>query len=124
MGFRPSIALFLGSLALLAGQPLHAQPPIDPAGQRAANLARNIGIQLNGGLTKYRPAACMFVIGGGKCLVKTDAKGFLFRFEGGGPGWQDLKQPATTLTEVLIDPSGRQVVGTPLNKLLSPAAKP
>ncbi|MFZ4805309.1 MAG: hypothetical protein ACOYLI_11700 [Synechococcus lacustris] len=124
MGFRPSLALFLGSLALLGSQPLLAQPTIDPAGQRAANLARNTGIQLNGGLTKYRPAACMFVIGGGKCLVKTDAKGFLFRFEGGGPAWQDLKQPATTLTEVLIDPSGRQVVGTPINKLLSPATKP
>jgi hypothetical protein len=46
------------------------------------------------------------------------------REPGGGPAWQDLKQPATTLTEVLIDPSGRQVVGTPINKLLSPATKP
>ena len=124
MGFRSSLALALGSLALVGSQSVLAQPSVDPAHQRAANLARNIGVELNGGLTKYRPAACMFVIGGGKCLVKTDAKGFLFRFEGGGPGWQELKKPATSLTEVLIDPSGRQVVGTPLNKLLSPATQP
>lgn len=124
MLLRYSAALLLGSLAMLAAGPAFSQAGIDNAQQRAANLARNTAVKLNGGLVKYRPAACMFVIGGTPCLVKSDGKGFLFRFEGGGPAWQQLNQPPTTLTEVLVDPSGREVIGTPVNKILTPAAKP
>jgi hypothetical protein len=124
MALRSSFALIAASTALISAQPSFSQAGIDNNQQRAANLARDTAIKLNGGLIKYRPAACMFVIGGTPCLVKNDAKGFLFRFEGGSPAWQQLKQPPTTLTEILVAPGGREVVGTPLNKILTPAAKP
>jgi len=83
-----------------------------PARQRAMNLARNTVVQLNRGLNQYRPAACMFASGGsgGSCLVRNDAQGFLFRFNGGAPGWQQLGQPPTTTSEILISPDGRTVV--------------
>ena len=35
------------------------------ARQRAINLARNTIVKLNGGLTRYMPAACMFSTGSG-----------------------------------------------------------
>ena len=82
------------------------------ARQRAVNLARNTVVRLNGGLTQYMPAACMFASGGsgGDCLVQNDAQGYLFRFNGGAPGWQQLGTPPTTRSEVLISPDGRSVV--------------
>ena len=82
------------------------------ARQRAINLARDTVVRLNGGLTQYMPAACMFASGGGggSCLVQSDAQGFLFRFSGGVPGWQQLGTPPTTSSEVLISPDGRTVV--------------
>ena len=82
-----------------------------PARQRAMNLARNTAVKLNGGLSVYIPAACMFSSGGsgGSCLVQTNSPGFLFRFNGGAPGWQQLGQPPTLSTEILISPDGRTV---------------
>lgn len=82
------------------------------ARQRAINLARNTIVRLNGGLTQYMPEACMFASGGrgGSCLVQNDAQGLLFRFNGGAPGWQQLGQPPTISSEVLISPDGRSVV--------------
>jgi hypothetical protein len=82
-----------------------------PARQRALNLARNTAVKLNGGLSTYMPAACMFSSGGsgGSCLVQTNSQGFLFRFNGGTPGWQQLGQPPTLTTEILISPDGRSV---------------
>jgi hypothetical protein len=81
------------------------------ARQRAMNLARNTAVTLNGGLTQYIPAACMFTSGssGGSCMVGNDSKGFLFRFNGGKPGWQEAGQPPTITTEILISPDGRTV---------------
>jgi len=82
-----------------------------PARQRAMNLARNTAITLNGGLGVYRPAACMFSSGGsgGTCLVQNDSQGFLFRFNGGAPGWQQQGMPPSFTTEILISPDGRTV---------------
>jgi hypothetical protein len=82
-----------------------------PARQRAMNLARNTVVKLNGGLSQYMPAACMFASGGsgGSCLVSNNAQGFLFRFNGGAPGWQQLGKPPTTTSEILISPDGRTV---------------
>lgn len=97
MALRSSFALIAAAAALISAQPSFSQAGIDNNQQRAANLARDTAIKLNGGLIKYRPAACMFVIGGTPCLVKSDAKGFLFRFEGGSPAWQQLKQPPPPL---------------------------
>ena len=82
-----------------------------PARQRALNLARNTVVQLNGGLSQYMPAACMFSSGGsgGSCLVSSTNQGFLFRFNGGTPGWQQLGNPPTISSEILISPDGRTV---------------
>ena len=82
-----------------------------PARQRALNLARNTVVQLNGGLSQYMPAACMFSSGGsgGSCLVSSTNQGFLFRFNGGAPGWQQLGNPPTISSEILISPDGRTV---------------
>ena len=82
------------------------------ARQRAINLARNTIVKLNGGLTRYMPAACMFSTGSGvgNCLVASTAEGFRFRFSGGAPGWQQQGQAPTLSSEVLISPDGRQVL--------------
>ena len=82
-----------------------------PGRQRALNLARNTVVQLNGGLSQYMPAACMFSSGGsgGSCLVSSTNQGFLFRFNGGAPGWQQLGNPPTISSEILISPDGRTV---------------
>lgn len=104
--------LFISALAsfLLTGamHPVLAQS--DGASPlRAANLARMKAETLNGGLQMYRPAACMYQQGGGSCRVKTSTSGYLFRFLGGGPGWEQLGQPATVETEILVAPDGRSV---------------
>jgi hypothetical protein len=109
-------AAVMASLAALVGPPLVAPAPAqseDPfRGVRAINLARNHAVQLNGGLSLYRPAACMFSTDarGEDCLVRRDESGFLFRFLGGSPGWQQLNLPPTTETEILIGTDGRSVV--------------
>ncbi|MEB3335239.1 MAG: hypothetical protein VKP70_09660 [Cyanobacteriota bacterium] len=77
---------------------------------RAANMARMKAENLNGGLGVYRPAACMYSQGGGSCLVKSSREGYLFRFPGGGPGWQQLGNPATVETEILVAPDGRSIL--------------
>ncbi len=119
-----ALAAAMASLAALAA-PLLAGPALaqsdDPfRGVRAINLARNHAVRLNGGLGLYRPAACMFSTDarGEDCLVSRDESGFLFRFLGGAPGWQQLGLPPTKETEILIGPDGRSVVqvvynGTP-----------
>ena len=86
-------------------------PATAAARQRAINLARNTVVRLNGGLTRYMPAACMFSSGGsgGSCLVSSTNQGFLFRFNGGAPGWQQLGKPPTISSEILISPDGRTV---------------
>jgi hypothetical protein len=101
--------------ALLAGLPALAQ--VGEANVRALNLARQWAVNRNGGLTVYEPARCMVNTGegGGTCLVRNDDKGFLFRFEGGAPGWQRSGAAPTRLTEILIAPDGRAVLGEPYN---------
>lgn len=80
-----------------------------PARLRAVNLARTYAIDINGGLSVYRPSACMFSSSASGCLVSTDSKGFLFRFNGGPPGWQQMGRRAEVETEILISPDGRNV---------------
>jgi len=107
---RRLASLALGCGALLLSLPARAQGlPYNAI--RALNLARNTGVALNGGLTVYRPAACMFTTSAPEnpCLVKQSERGFLFRFLGGPPGWQALNQPPTRETELLIAPDGRSV---------------
>ena len=89
-----------------------------PARQRAMNLARNTAITLNGGLSVYVPAACMFSSGGSgdSCLVENNSSGFLFRFHGGAPGWQQLGKPPSCTTEIVISPDGRTVTADRLQR--------
>lgn len=79
---------------------------------RALNLARNEAVRLNGGLSVYRPASCMFSTSArsNPCLIRSDAKGFVYRFRGGVPGWESQKLAPSTETEIRIAADGRSVV--------------
>lgn len=77
---------------------------------RATNTARMRAETINGGLSQYRTASCMYAQGGGECLVFRSQNGFTFRFFGGPPGWQQLGKPPTIETEIQISPDGRQVL--------------
>lgn len=96
---------------LLANAPALAQSAVPYSAVRAINLARNTAVQLNGGLSVYRPAQCMFQTANAEnpCLIANDSNGYTFRFQGGGPGWQALNQPPTQETEIQITPDGRTV---------------
>jgi hypothetical protein len=114
------VALLLGTALIASPLAVHAQFSDSSSRVRAINLARNKAVQLNGGLTIYNPAACMFNTdqGGGDCLVRSDAEGLVFRFPGGVPGWQQSNTPATVETEIKVSPDGRTVLevlynGTP-----------
>ena len=103
----------LGLSALLGVAPLRAQQSPSPLNEvRALNLARNTGVAINGGLSVYRPATCMFTTSAASnpCLLRSDANGFVYRFLGGPPGWQVYNKPATRETEVRISLDGRSVV--------------
>jgi hypothetical protein len=122
---RPLLALatglgLLASPLALAPQPAQAQIEADVsfARVRAVNLARDTAVRLNGGLSVYRPANCMFdtSLGGGSCLIRRDDQGFLFRFLGGAPGWQQLGLQPTWDTEIQVSPDGRQVVQVVFNQ--------
>ena len=121
-----ALATGLGLLASpLALTPGPAQAQVDAevsfARVRAVTLARDTAVKLNGGLTLYRPAKCMFdtSLGGGNCLISRDDQGFRFRFLGGAPGWQQLGLPPTWDTEILVSADGRQVVQVVFNQPLS-----
>ena len=82
---------------------------ISQAQMRAANLARMEAERLNGGLNKYFTGQCMHQKGGGDCMIRSDAQGFLFRFSGGAPGWEAKQKPATLESEILISPDGTRI---------------
>ena len=98
------------TLALLAVSPA-SMAQISKANVRAVNMARMRAETINGGLSNYRAAKCMYATGdgGGPCLKGT-SEGFLFVFEGGAPGWQESGQPASVETEILISSDGRTVL--------------
>lgn len=104
------VALLLAG-GLIATTPVLAHSAVPYSAVRAINLARNTAIQLNGGLSVYRPAQCMFETAraGNPCLIANDSNGYTFRFQGGGPGWQALNQSPSRETEIQISPDGRTV---------------
>ena len=127
-------SLTLGlALISMSGPAAHAQYPYDPyeegipgqtvmppgartidarAIQRSVNLARGEAVKLNGGLSRYRPARCMFQGSeNNPCIVQADANGIVFRIPGGPPGWEESDQSATVITDVRIAADGRSVLG-------------
>jgi hypothetical protein len=76
---------------------------------RAVNMARMTAERLNGGLQTYRAAACMHQQSGGSCLIQSSSEGYVFRFYGGDPGWQQLGKLPTVETELLVAPDGRSI---------------
>ena len=110
MRFSP---VLLGASLLLAASAAIGQTP-DPYNtfpftrQRATNLARMQAERLNGGLSVYRPDACMYNRAAAGCLIVADAEGYTFRFLGGPPGWQVLSvlfhgapRPTTTAPQAV-----------------------
>ncbi|MFM8278591.1 MAG: hypothetical protein ACKN89_16685 [Cyanobium sp.] len=102
-------AVSAGALSFLAA-PALAAPPLNEV--RALNFARDYAVKLNGGLTVYRPAQCMFTTSAASnpCRIKSDSRGFTFRFLGGPPGWVSENIPATKETELKVSYDGRSLV--------------
>lgn len=66
---------------------------------------------LNGGVANYRADRCMYSTGAPACLVSASVDGYVFRFRGGPPGWQQ-RNPAqpTTLTTVTVTADGETIL--------------
>lgn len=109
---RSALALLAGLITAAAPAALAQDAVPTHSTIRALNLARNVAVQRNGGLGVYRPAQCMYDTdsAGNQCLLSRDANGYLFRFLGGPPGWQQLGLPATTETEMRVAADGRSVL--------------
>ena len=62
------------ALPLSLGTDQEARAQVTNAQQRAVNVARMRAEAINGGLSRYRAARCMYSTssGGGDCLVSTD----------------------------------------------------
>ena len=100
-------------LTVLGGSTARAQLGGDL--QRATNLARMTAEKLNGGLSRYFAADCMHRRFGGSCLIQSSDQGFTFRIHGGPPGWETNQQAATLETQILVAPSGQQVLQVQYN---------
>ena len=115
--FKTMLAL-ISSIGLLAPNAATAQGsrPIPLAQPKAANLARMRAESLNGGLGQYRAASCMYETGAGSCLESVSDSGFLFRFRGGAPGWQQQTPPEPTIeTSVLVSRDGERILEVSYN---------
>ena len=112
-----SLKLLTLTTLAAATLPLQAQGLVPDSQVRAINLARDTAVSLNGGLGVYNPDRCMFETTklDNRCLVSNDANGYLFRFLGGVPGWQEDKVAPTLQTVIRVAPNGRSVVQTIYN---------
>lgn len=119
---RPFPALLVSLGLAVTGSMAIAQSNNYPFAQtKAANLARMRAERLNGGLRLYRSDQCMHALRGEACLISSTDEGFLFRFRGGAPGWQQQIPPQPTLmTEVLISPDGDRILDVSYNGPLLP----
>ena len=110
--FKPAllgVALpLLSTLTVFAPLALRAAE-VPRTQEKAANVARMKAEALNGGLTKYRTAACMHQLGGGTCMVRANTDGYRFQFLGGTPGWETMNRKATVETQIMISPDGTKV---------------
>jgi len=73
--------------------------------QRAFNFARMRAEALNGGIGKYQAQSCMYSHDSSKLCLINESDGFTYRFFGGSPGWEVLKQPPSveTIIRIFID---------------------
>ena len=110
--FKPAllgVALpLLSSLTVFAPLALRAAE-VPRTQEKAANVARMKAEALNGGLTKYRTAACMHQLGGGSCMVRSSSDGYRFQFLGGAPGWETMNRKPTVETQIMVSPDGTKV---------------
>ena len=111
------VLALLTAATLPAPARAQAEAAVPFSAVRALNLARNTAVQSNGGLGLYRPDKCMFetASAGNKCLISSTSDGYLFRFLGGAPGWQQLNLAASVETEIRISSDGRTVLGIDYN---------
>lgn len=119
------LLLLIGVASSMTGSEAIAQFTNYPFAQtKAANLARMRAERLNGGLGQYRADRCMYELRGQACLVSNTDAGFVFRFQGGAPGWQqqDPQQP-TLITEVHVSPDGDTILSVAYNGPLLPEGK-
>ena len=70
--------------------------------QRAFNFARMRAEALNGGIGKYQAQSCMYSHDSSKLCLIDQSDGFTYRFFGGSPGWEVLKQPPSVETVIRI----------------------
>ena len=119
---RSTQALLLSLGAAITGSVAMAQSLQYPFAQtKAANQARMRAERLNGGLSRYRADRCMYVLRGEGCLVSNTESGFVFRFQGGAPGWQQQNPPQpTVLTEIRVSADGDRILDVPYNGPLLP----
>lgn len=119
---RPLQALMLSLGLAVTGSMALAQSVRYPFAQtKAANLARMRAERLNGGLSSYRADRCMYALRGEGCLVSNSEAGFVFRFQGGAPGWQQQQPPQPTiLTEIRVSADGDRILAVPYNGPLLP----
>jgi len=76
---------------------------VDPKpSQRAFNFARMRAEALNGGIGKYQAQSCMYSHDSSKLCLIDESKGFTYRFFGGAPGWEVLKQSPSVETVIRI----------------------
>ena len=110
--FKPAllgVALpLLSTLTVFAPLALRAAE-VPRTQEKAANVARMKAETLNGGLTKYRTAACMHQLGGGSCMVRASSDGYRFQFLGGAPGWETMNRKPTVETQIMVSPDGTKV---------------
>ncbi|WP_413744591.1 hypothetical protein [Synechococcus sp. MIT S9451] len=109
-----------GPQGVQPGRPQPGAAVIDARSiQRSVNLARNAAVKMNGGLSKYRPARCMFK-GSERnpCIVQLNAQGIVFQIPGGPPGWEEAGQPPSLMTVLLVSPDGRSLLQTISNGAL------
>lgn len=111
------LALSIGlALGLSSGLAVRADQSLPFAQTKATNLARMRAESLNGGLGTYRAAGCMYETGGQSCLASKTDEGFLFRFQGGSPGWEQQTPPRPSLeTTVLVSKDGGRILDVPYN---------
>lgn len=119
-----AIGFVLASVALTASLSLARAQSDGSSALRAANMARMTAEKLNGGLQVYRTAACMHQQAGGPCLIQSSKAGYLFRFTGGSPGWQQLGKAPSVETEILVAADGRSVIEVKYNGPLRSAQEP